>query len=87
MGSAKAGESECSGAPGWAGAGVGCCGGLTSGVRKSHIQLDSLQEIPACTRVLKEKTRALNDPPDSRASVPPEGSSGGTPEPAFLAPA
>lgn len=71
VGSAKAGSVS---APGRLdGRGAGCCGGLTSGVRKSHIHLDSLQEIPACTRVLKEKTTALSHPPASRARPHPKG--------------
>lgn len=41
------------------------CEGLTSGVGKSHIQLYSLQEIPASTCVLKEKKITLNHLPDS----------------------
>lgn len=45
--------------------GQGSGGGLTSGIRKSHIQLDSLQEKPASTRILKEKERILSRLPDS----------------------
>lgn len=43
------------------------CVGLTSGIGKSGIQLDSLQEKLVGTRILKEKKAALNHSLDSRA--------------------